>query len=145
MVYRKAKQKVRRVYSRGKSILGGNILKNPAIVGLMAGGIKNAVTGKKIIDVESIKTRVSKMDGTNPLIFLVAGLFLHIPALTAIGAYAVIDPPDPEKNQEQIKYSNIGENEENTGYSNIGESQESAGYTNVGEIQKTEIKKRFVY
>ena len=134
MVYRKTKQKVRRVYSRGKSILSGSILKNPAILGLMVGGIKNAATGKKIIDVESIKTRVSKMDGTNPLIFLVAGLFLHIPALTAIGAYAVIDPPDPEKNQEQIKYSNIGENEE------------LAEYSNVEENKKNEVsKKRFVY
>ena len=46
MVYRKAKQKVRRVYSRSKSILGANILKNPYIVGLMAGVIKNAASKK---------------------------------------------------------------------------------------------------
>ena len=48
MVYRKAKQKVRRVYSRGKSLFGGDILKNPAVIGTLAGVIKNAATGKKI-------------------------------------------------------------------------------------------------
>ena len=69
MVYRKAKQKVRRVYSRSKSILGGDLLKNPLIVGLITGAVKNALAGKKIIDIESIKNRISKVDGTNPLIF----------------------------------------------------------------------------
>ena len=55
MVYRKAKQKVRRVYSRGKSILSGDLLKNPYIVGIGAGLVKNALSGKKIIDIEDIK------------------------------------------------------------------------------------------
>ena len=41
MVYRKTKQKVRRIYSRGKSIFGGGILKNPYIVGLAAGDRKS--------------------------------------------------------------------------------------------------------
>ena len=132
MVYRKAKQRVRKVYSLGKSILNTGVFKNPLVAGLVVGGIKNALTGKKIIDVENIKTRVSKMDGSNPLLFLGIGILTKNPALTAIGAYAVIDPPDTEKKEELIGYSNIGENEENTGYSN------------VGEIQKTE-KKRFVY
>ena len=100
MVYRKAKQKVRRVYSRGKSILGGGIFKNPYIVGLAAGVIKNALAGKKIIDVESIKTRISKMDGSNPAIFLGLGILTHNPALTAIGMYAVVDPPILKKNEE---------------------------------------------
>ena len=133
MVYRKAKQKVRRVYSRGKSILGSNIFKNPIVVGLLVGGIKNALTGKKIIDIESIKTRVLKMDGSNPAIFLGLGILTRNPALTAIGAYAVIDPPDAEKKEEYIGYSNVGENEG------------SVGYSNVGETEKIEPKKRFVY
>ena len=60
MVYRKAKQKVRRVYSRGKSIFGGDIFKNPYIVGLAAGVAKNALSGKKIIDIENIKNRLSR-------------------------------------------------------------------------------------
>ena len=145
MVYRKAKQKVRRVYSRGKSLFGGNLLKNPLIVGLAAGAAKNALSGKKIIDVEDIKNRISKMDGTNPLIFVGLGLLAKNPALTAIGMYAVVDPPTEEKKEEIYKYSNIGEKEESAGYSNLGETQESEGYSNVGEPEKTEQKKRCVY
>ena len=156
MVYRKAKQKVRRVYSRGKSIFGGDPLKNPLIVGLAAGAFKNALSGKKIIDIEDIKNRISNIDGTNPLIFLGLGLIAKNPALTAIGMYAVVDPPILKKNEEYIRYSNIRENEENTGYSNVGESRKSLGYSNVreneesieysniGETQKTE-KKRCVF
>ncbi|PIP26992.1 MAG: hypothetical protein COX30_04300, partial [Candidatus Moranbacteria bacterium CG23_combo_of_CG06-09_8_20_14_all_39_10] len=70
MTFRKAKQKVRRVYSRGKSIFSGDIFKNPIAVGLLAGVAKNALAGKKIIDIENIKNRISKVDGSNPLIFL---------------------------------------------------------------------------
>ena len=133
MVYRKAKQKVRRVYSRGKSLLSGDLLKNPYVVGIVAGAVKNALTGKKIIDIEGVKNRISKMDGTNPLIFLGAGLAMKNPLITAVGLFGIVDPPDTEKKEELI------------GYSNVGEIQENTGYTNVGEIQKTEIKKRFVY
>jgi len=145
MVYRKAKQKVRRVYSRGKSIFGGDILKNPFAVGLLTGVAKNALSEKKIIDIENIKKRISKMDGTNPLILLGLGILAKNPIITAIGVFGVVDPPDEEKKEEYIGYSNIGEGQENTGYSNIGEGQENTGYLNIGEIQKTQIKKRFVY
>ena len=141
MAYRKAKQKVRRVYSRGKSILGGDLFKNPIAVGLLAGVAKNALSGKKIIDIENIKSRISKVDGTNPLIFLGAGLALKNPLITAIGLFGVVDPPDAEKKEEYIGYSNIGES---AGYSNIGETQEIKEYSNIGEIQKTK-KKRFAY
>jgi len=144
MTYRKAKQKVRRVYSRGKSIFSGNILKNPIIVGLAAGVAKNALSGKKIIDIESIKNRISKVDGTNPLIFLGLGIATRNPLITAIGLFGIVDPPGEEKKEEYIRYSNIGENEESIGYSNVGESQESEGYSNIGEIQKTE-KKRCIF
>ena len=144
MTYRKAKQKVRRVYSRSKSILNGNILKNPYIVGLAAGFVKNAITGKKIIDIENIKKRISKVDGTNPLILFGLGVLAKNPIITAIGMFGIVDPPDEEKKEEYIGYSNIGEIQENTEYSNIGESQESEGYSNIGEIQKTE-KKRCVF
>ena len=145
MVYRKAKQKVRRAYSRGKSIFGGDILKNPYMVGIAAGVVKNALSGKKIIDIENIKTRISKIDGTNPLIFLGAGILAKNPMLTAIGVFGIVDPPDVEKKEEYIGYSNVGETQESTGYTNVGETQESTGYTNVGETQETRIKKRFVY
>ena len=145
MVYKRAKQKVRRVYSRGKSILGGDPFKNPVIVGLAAGVAKNALSGKKIIDVEDIKKRISKMDGTNPLILFGTGILLKNPILTAIGLFGIVDPPDEEKKEEYIRYSNIGENEESAGYSNIGESQESTGYSNIGETEKITPKKRCVY
>jgi len=133
MVYRKAKQRVRRVYSRGKSLFGGDLFKNPIAVGLMVGVVKNTLARKKIIDIENIKSRISKMDGTNPLIFLGAGLAMKNPLITAIGLFGIVDPPDDaEKKEELYIYSNIGENEE------IHE------YSNVGEIQKTE-KKRCIF
>jgi len=145
MVYRKAKQKVRRVYLRGKSIFGGDLLKNPYMVGIAAGFTKNVLSGKKIIDIENIKNRISKVDGTNPLILLVLGILAKNPALTAIGMYAVVDPPNVEKKEEYIGYSNVGENEERVEYSNVGENEESVEYSNVGENEKTTPKKRCVY
>jgi len=156
MVYRKAKQRVRRVYSRSKSILGGDLFKNPYVVGLAAGVVKNAITGKKIIDIEDIKKRISKVDGSNPLIFLGLGILTKNPLLSAIGLFGIVDPPDVEKKEEYIGYSNIGEGQESAEYSNIGEGQESAEYSNVGESEESleysnvgeteeKTKKRFVY
>ena len=144
MVYRKAKQKVRRVYSRGKNLFGGDIFKNPLIVGLMAGVAKNALSGKKIIDIENVKNRISKVDGTNPLIFLGLGLLAKNPLITAIGLFGIVDPPN-EKKEEYIGYSNIGENQENTGYMNVGENEETTEYSNVGETEKIEAKKRCIH
>ena len=156
MVYRKAKQKVRRVYSRGKNILGSNILKNPYMVGVAAGLIKNALARKKIIDIENIKNRISKMDGTNPLIFLGLGILAKNPLLIAIGLFGIVDPPDVEKKEELAGYSNVGGNEEPTEYSNVGGNEEPTEYLNVGgneepteysNVGETEekAKKRFVY
>jgi len=144
MVYRKAKQRVRRVYSRGKSLFGGNFFKNPYILGIGAGIAKNALAGKKIIDIENIKKRISKVDGTNPMILFGLGILAKNPIITAIGLFGIVDPPD-EKKEELCMYSNIGENEENTGYSNIGENEENTGYSNVGENEKIIPKKRCVY
>ena len=145
MVYRKAKQKVRRVYSRGKSILGGDLFKNPIAVGLLTGVAKNALAGKKIIDIENIKNRISKMDGTNPLILLGAGILLKNPIITAIGLFGIVDPPGEEKKEELPGYSNIGEIQENAEYSNIGENEEPAEYSNIGENEKIIPKKRCIY
>ena len=144
MVYRKAKQKVRRVYSRGKSLFGGDFFKNPYILGIGAGIAKNALAGKKIIDIENIKKRISKIDGTNPLILFGLGVLSKNPVITAIGLFGIVDPPD-EKKEEICMYSNIGENKENTGYSNIGENEGGAGYSNIGETEKITSKKRCVY
>jgi len=124
MVYRKTKQRVRRVYSRSKSILNSNIFKNPLIVGLAAGAFKNALSGKKIIDVEDIKNRISKIDGTNPLILFGLGVLAKNPIITAIGLFGIVDPPDTEKKEELSGYSNVGENEESVEYSNVGENEE---------------------
>jgi len=146
MVYKKAKQKVRRVYSRGKSIFNGDIFKNPIAVGLMTGVAKNALSGKKIIDIENIKKRISKVDGSNPLIFLGAGLAMKNPLITAIGLFGIVDPPDDaEKKEELSEYSNIGETEEPVGYSNIGENEENIEYSNVGETEEIIHKKRCVF
>jgi len=145
MVYRKTKQKERRVYSRGKSIFGGGILKNPIIVGLAAGVAKNALSGKKIIDIENIKERISKMDGTNPLILFGAGILSKNPLLTAIGLFGIVDPPDTEKKEEISRYSNVGETQESTEYSNLGENEESTEYSNLGENEEVKPKKRCVY
>jgi len=145
MTYRKAKQKVRRVYSRGKSILGGDLFKNPFAVGLLTGVAKNALAGKKVIDIENIKKRISKVDGTNPLIFFGLGILTKNPMLTAIGLYGIVDPPDEEKKEEYIGYTNVGETQKSTEYSNVGESQENTEYSNIGETEKTEQKKRCVY
>ena len=79
------------------------------------------------------------------MIFVGLGLLAKNPALTAIGMYAVVDPPDAEKKEGYIGYSNVGETQESAGYSNVGETQESEGYSNVGEPEKTEQKKRCVY
>ena len=124
MVYRKTKQRVRRVYSRGKSLFGGDILKNPYILGIGAGIVKNALAGKKIIDIENIKNRISKMDGTNPLLLFGLGVLTKNPLITAMGLFSVVDPPDEKKKEEHIGYPNIGEIQENAEYSNVGETQE---------------------
>ena len=144
MVYRKTKQKVRRVYSRSKTMFNGDLFKNPYVVGIVAGAVKNVLTGKKIIDIDDVKNRISKVDGSNPLLFVGLGILMKNPALIAIGLYGAVDPPDEEKKEGLCRYSNIGETQESTGYSNIGETQESTGYSNVGEIQKTE-KRRCIF
>jgi len=146
MVYRKTKQRVRRVYSRGKSLFGGDFFKNPYILGIGAGIAKNALAGKKIIDIENIKKRISKVDGTNPMILFGLGILAKNPIITAIGLFGIVDPPDDaEKKEEYIGYSNIRENEESVGYPNIRENEELTEYSNIGEIQKTEQKKRCVF
>ena len=145
MTYRKAKQKVRRVYSRSKSILGSDFLKNPYFVGIVAGVIKNALTGKKIIDIEGIKNRISKVDGSNPLLFVGLGILMKNPALIAIGLYGAVDPPNIEKNEELSRYSNVRESQESEGYPNVGENEETVEYSNIGENEEVKLKKRCVF
>jgi len=126
-------------------MFGGDLLKNPYFMGIAAGAIKNAISGKKIIDIENIKKRISKVDGTNPLILFGAGLAMKNPIITAIGLFGIVDPPDAEKKEEICMFSNIGENQERSEFSNIGESQESTGYSNIGETEKIDAKKRCIH
>ena len=146
MVYKKAKQRVRRVYSRGKSLFGGDFFKNPFILGIGAGVAKNALAGKKIIDIENIKKRISKVDGTNPMILFGLGILAKNPIITAIGLFGIVDPPDDAKKKEEyIGYSNIGENQEPLEYSNIGENEEPTEYSNIGENEKITPKRRCIF
>jgi len=126
-------------------MFGGDLLKNPYFMGIAAGVIKNAISGKKIIDIENIKKRISKVDGTNPLILFGAGLAMKNPIITAVGLFGIVDPPDAEKKEEICMFSNIGENQERSEFSNIGESQESTGYSNIGETEKIDAKKRCIH
>ena len=84
------------------------------------------------------------MDGTNPLILLGLGMLAKNPIIIAIGLFGIVDPPDEEKKEEYIGYSNVGENEESTEYSNVGENEESIEYSNIGNTQKIE-KKRCIF
>jgi len=59
--------------------------------------------------------------------------------------FGIVDPPDEEKKEEHVGYSNIGENEELSGYSNVGENEELSGYSNVGETEEITHKKRCVF
>jgi len=74
-----------------------------------------------------------------------AGIAMKNPLITAIGLFGIVDPPDAEKKEEYIRYSNIGESEEIPEYSNIGEGQEFIGYSNIGETEKIAPKKRCIY
>ena len=86
--------RVKRTYSRARGILGNsNILQNPAVVGLIAGIVKNMINGQPPINIQSIQRRVTQPNAKNPLICLLVGYFLHNKPLMAIGAFQIIDPP----------------------------------------------------
>ena len=141
MVYKRAKQKVRRVYSRSKSILGGDLLKNPYIVGLAAGAAKNALAGKKIIDIENIKNRISKMDGTNPLILFGLGVLTKNPIITAIGMFGIVDPQMKKKKK---NYIDIQTSEKVKKIQNIQMSEKMKNYQNIRmseKLKKQRLKK----
>ena len=89
--------KVKRVYTRARGILGNsNIFQNPYIAGGLAGIIKNVINGQPPINIQSIQERVTQPDAKNPLIYLLAGYFLKNKPLMAIGAFQIVDPPVSE-------------------------------------------------
>jgi len=89
--------KVKRTYTRAR---GGilNILQNPLAIGVMTGAIKNTINGQPPINIRSIQGRLTQPNAKNPLIYLLAGYFLHNKPLMAIGAFQIIDPPADDIN-----------------------------------------------
>jgi len=89
--------KVKRVYTRARGILGNsNILQNPYIAGGLAGVIKNVINGQPPINIQSIQRRVTQPNAKNPLIYILAGYFLKNKQLMTIGTFLAVDPPVSE-------------------------------------------------
>jgi len=64
----------------------------------MTGAIKNTINGQPPINIRSIQERLTQPNAKNPLIYLLAGYFLHNKPLMAIGAFQIIDPPADDIN-----------------------------------------------
>ena len=91
--------RVKRTYTRARGILSGlNILQNPIMIGVITAAAKNMINGQPPIDISSIQRRITQPNAKNPLIYLLAGYFLHKKPLMAIGAFQIIDPPADDIN-----------------------------------------------
>ena len=84
--------RVKRTYTRARGGLS-TILQNPIAIGAITGAIKNTINGQPPINIRSIQGRLTQPNAKNPLIYLLAGYFLHNKPLMAIGAFQIIDPP----------------------------------------------------
>jgi len=84
--------KVKRTHARARGGIS-NILQNPIAIGAITGAIKNTVNGQPPINIHSIQRRISQPNAKNPLVYLLAGYFLHNKPLMTIGAFLVVDPP----------------------------------------------------
>ena len=89
---RKRYNTAKRTYARARGGLS-TILQNPFMIGAITGAIKNTVNGQPPINIHSIQRRISQPNAKNPLIYLLAGYFLHNKPLMTIGAFLVVDPP----------------------------------------------------
>jgi len=89
---RKRFNAVKRTYSRAKGGIA-NILQNPIAIGAITGAIKNTINGQPTINIRSIQRRISQPNAKNPLLYLLAGYFLHNKPLMTIGAFLIVDPP----------------------------------------------------
>ena len=87
--------RVKRTYTRARGGIS-NILQNPIAIGAITGAIKNTINGQPPINIRSIQGRLTQPNAKNPLIYLLAGYFLHNKPLMAIGAFQIIDPPVSE-------------------------------------------------
>ena len=84
--------RVKRTYTRARGGIS-NILQNPLAIGAITGAIKNTINGQPPINIQSIQRRVMQPNAKNPLIYLLAGYFLHNKPLMTIGAFLIVDPP----------------------------------------------------
>jgi len=94
---RKRYNSAKRTYSRAKGGLA-NILQNPIAIGAITGAIKNTINGQPPINIHSIQRRVTQPNAKNPLVYLLAGYFLHNKPLMTIGAFLIVDPPADDIN-----------------------------------------------
>ena len=84
--------KVKRTYTRARGGLS-TIFQNPMMIGAITGAIKNTINGQPTINIRSIQKRISQPNAKNPLLYLLAGYFLHNKPLMTIGAFLIVDPP----------------------------------------------------
>ena len=82
----------KRTYTRARGGIS-NILQNPVAIGMITGAIKNTINGQSPINIQNIQRRISQPNAKNPLIYLLAGYFLHNKPLMTVGAFLVVDPP----------------------------------------------------
>ena len=87
--------RVKRTYTRARGGIS-NILQNPLMIGAITAAIKNTINGQPPINIQNIQRRISQPNAKNPLIYLLAGYFLHNKPLMTVGAFLVVDPPVSE-------------------------------------------------
>ena len=109
--------KVKRVYSRARGILGNsNIIQNPMAMGVMAAVIKNMINGQPPVNIQNIQRRITQPNAKNPLVYLLAGYFLKNKPLMTIGTFLIVDPPVADDindmSDEEIEAMVEGEEEE---------------------------------
>jgi len=103
---RKHYNAAKRTYSRAKGGLS-SILQNPVAIGAITGAIKNTINGQPPINIHSIQRRISQPNAKNPLVYLLAGYFLHNKPLMTIGAFLVVDPPVSDDNIDTLSDEEI--------------------------------------
>ena len=99
--------KVKRTYARARGGLS-NIIQNPIAIGAITGAIKNTVNGQPPINIHSIQRRISQPNAKNPLVYLLAGYFLHNKPLMTIGAFLIVDPPVSDDDIDTMSDEEIG-------------------------------------
>ena len=113
---RKRYNAVKRTYTRARGGIS-NILQNPIAIGAITGVIKNTINGQPPINIQKLQRRITQPNAKNPLIYLLAGYFLHSKPLMTIGAFQIVDPPADDidtMSDEEIE-ALLDENEEDRG------------------------------